>query len=246
MKQLELDNVVRQYLISKGRNQMNGYSRYLQLAIMGLNDIHADFGTEEKIAKLSVNRSNFTINLPEDVLELNMIFFNNTSGYIEPFVQLTGMSYALDGSCYTPGANISPNAQQVNPSWADDNFRSGDYVGRDFGSVSGSRFTYTKNPQTNQVQLSSNAPSSVYVSYKGSPSIVNKKHMVHPYYVEPIMFYMDWAESRFKNNVSPGEKAEKHRQYINSKDKLGLRLARFSLHDAIDAVRQTTRLAPKI
>jgi hypothetical protein len=180
------------------------------------------------------------------MIELNMIFFNNSNGYIEPFVRLTDMSYTVDGKCLTDDVAVSPNAQQMGFSWADDNFRSGDYVGRDFGSVKGSRFTYNINPEDNRIQLSSNAPRSVYISYKGSPSTVDGKHLVHPYYIEPIMFYMDWAESRFKGNISPAEKAEKHRQYVNAKHKMGLRLGRFSLQDAIDAVRQTTRLAPKI
>jgi hypothetical protein len=240
-----LDSVVRDYmLMGEGKESLHGYSRYLQAAIRGLKDMHYDVSGVPQVAVREVEDGG-RITLPEDTIRIvRMGYLDATGRFIEFYVDNTLVVNAqgpMNCSGDTNTLQYSDVGIPIAPTPADmtSMMRNGQIIGRQYGTVGGSIYTYRVDWAQGVVELSSNICGQVIIEYLGDPQKVNGQYAVHPFLVEPLQAYMNYAINRFKKSVAPGEKDYAFRQYVLKKSHAHQRFVSESIGNIINKSRTT-------
>ena len=247
-----LDSIIREYLIEEGRDNLHEYPRYLQMAIRGLKDLDYDVSGVPRVEVLEIDNLG-RATLPSDVVNVYRIgFMNSDKRIVEIFKDERIMvnydqQYNCTASAYTK--NITPVS---NPSvstsptidWSN-HYRNGEPIGRYYGNEGGGAYSYNIDLNHGVIEFSSNVSGSVIIQYLGDPRKVNGKHRVHPFLVEPIKAWIEYASKRRKPNVSKGEVQFLFNQYVLAKGHAAVRFFSESLGNLYNASRKTFNQSAK-
>lgn len=245
MQTVTLDEIVREYIISEGRDSMHKYPQYLQFAIRGLKELQYDVSGVPKVEVLPVN-SLSSVELPQDVIRVMRIgFVDGTGRFVEIYADDTLVVDAEGNYNCSTGSN---NALNTNDSYApiyftyDDlqnTFRNGQVIGRQYGNAGGGIYSYRVDQNQGVIQFSSNVNGQVILEYLADPNKVNGQFIVHPFLVEPIMAFIAYASVRYNRGVPAGEKQYSFSNYINKKHHANIRFQSESVGSLFNASRKT-------
>lgn len=245
----KLKDIVEEYMREEERLDDAYYFLYLDYAISGLRDLHYDVSGVIKQAKITVNTSNNTVNLPPDLIKLIGVSAFDGSKLVA-LSRNNNIFKNLDDCGNPTGSSNSLGTGNSDlfgfPSSAR-HFRDGSVIGAFYGLGSTSNFgEYRYNKEYNRIELSTyTAISHLIVEYLADVSQINGEFIVHEYLVEPIKNWIDWVSKRRKNIVSAGEKQLLEDQYTRSKRKARIRLSSISIAEMQDLSRRTFSQAPK-
>lgn len=252
----KLDEIVREYIIEKGGETEHGFPRYLQLAINGLRELNLDVSGVTKTVALEIDNDTLTAQLPDDYIKYVKI------GVCEPDGLIHTMGYN-PAICLPRGADECGNPKidlqstqgvgyvgaNAFTSGISQHFRNGEIIGRFYGIGGGQNAIgqYRIDKENNQIQFGSvpNLTAAV-LEYIGDISTVGGEHMVHEYVVEALKAYMYWADIRRKRSVGLGEKQMARAEFYNEQRKSTERYNSFTFEEALQALRRSFKLAPKI
>jgi hypothetical protein len=101
--------------------------------------------------------------------------------------------------------------------------------------------------ERNKIQFASGLDSqSIVMEYIANISQVDGNYVVHPYLVECLKAYIDWASIRRLRSVSPSEKEMCRRDYYNERRRASERFSNFTIEEAMQMTRKAFKLAPKL
>jgi hypothetical protein len=244
MNTITLDEIVREYMIGEGKESFHDYPRYLQMAARGLKEMNTDVSAVPMVSILEVEDGG-RATLPQDLIRPIRIGFAGSDGrFIEIYSDNT-LIVGTDGvySCATDTDNLSGLDQTVpissNIADLSGSFRNGEVIGRQYGNVGGSVFSYRMDWARGVAEFSSNISGQVVLEYLGDPQKVDGQYIVHPFLIEPILAWLAYSLIRFKKSVSPNEKNYAFQQYVNKKRHARIRFASESIGSIINASRKT-------
>jgi hypothetical protein len=117
-----------------------------------------------------------------------------------------------------------------------DHYRNGENIGAYYNHKGGNPYLFRVNEQNNTIELSSNAPSVVFLKYSARPEKVNGAFEVHDFLLEPLLAWIDYADNRRKRGVSRNVVNDLQRAYVLQKTKLAKRLNAMTKADFLNAV----------
>lgn len=240
----ELSDIVKEFLLAKGKDTMHEFPRYLQFAIRGMKDMHFDVSGVPKVEVLDVDMGG-RATLPEDIIRIIRMGFINPEGrFVEIFVDDTIVVNAEGKYSCETGEN-QLNSKEVSiplfptPESIANVSRNGQILGRRYGHVGGGVYSYRMDWARGVAEFSSNVNGQIILEYLSDPVKINGKYQVHPFLIEPIMTYMYWSSIRFLRSVSPQEKRIAHQDYLNQKHHARVRFVSESIGNMINASRKT-------
>lgn len=250
---VSLDYIVRNVLVSLEESSLNRYQTYLQYAIRGFRELNLHASNTLKIAYLPI-LSNKAVNLPSDFVKYTKI-----GVCVNGRIVLLGLD---DSLCLNKDFNdcgdaleiaIAPNVPNDTLTAYNfgyyflDHYHNGQYVGGIYGLGGGYNGMgyYRLNPEANQIQLTSNIPSTeIVLEYisdglnpDGSASIPKET-------IEAMIAYVHWK--RVQNNPKMQQEAElRRRDYIVEYNKLKHFTLSFSVQEYLQMIRTYVHSAPK-
>ena len=249
---LTLDSIIKNYLIERGENTEQGYQRYLQLAINGLQDMNYDVSGQLEYMDVELDNS-MSIPIPPDTVNIVSVMFRLGDKLIvsandSSLNMTTSLKCGVDSAPSNSSANdiqgYFGSRLSFTESQAAKHWRNGEPTGAHFNSHGGNPFTFRVNHQMNVVELSSNHPRKVVLSYLPTEKTMNEQHLVHPFLKEPIIAWLNYAGMRSKS-VSKSLINDYKRTYVQVKEHARKRFNAFTKEDFLNAVRKGYTAAPK-
>jgi len=243
-----IGDVVDEYIISAGYDSRNSYARLLNMAIRGLKDMNYDVSGEPTWALLELDDMG-RATIPDGMVNIIGIFINSPQGLLEvvegtklapTIVTAQGTEEILPNQINYDNANLL-DGNFINPAR---HFQNGQFIGAFYAGVESNPFKYRRNYDTNKFEFSSNVCNPI-IEYLKDPSMVNGKHVVNPLIMDALMYWLHFADTRFKRSVSPNEKDFNQRKYIVSKNLAARRMVSMSPANFRDAARSGYSLTTK-
>lgn len=256
-----LDDIVKQYCLETGDSSLQNYVRYYNFGIRGIRELNRDVLFKMKTVHLPVNQNTLTSQLPIDYLDYLRIG-TVVEGRVIPFGVNNDLafnrSFNACGNIQT--YNNWPN-NVVQPfsglSWGGFNMFTphtinGQSMGGFFGIGGGNNaFGYYRiDAERSVIQFTSAwIVDSVYLEYLTDVSGDEQGRVeVHDYDYEAVLAYIAWRH--VQNNQSQtfglGEKRNRRDEYYNQRNLSKMRRSRFTMEEAYQAIRKSTKLSPKI
>ena len=235
MESVKLKEIVKEFILAKGEDSLHKFSIYLQHAIRGLKDINQDVSGVLKIAELELTNTNSAV-MPDDLIKIAKIGISRGNNQMtEIYVDNT----IIPNPEVTTGTGVAEGFIGSSINDISDMYKNGENVGGLFGNEGGSAYGYNINYASGTITVSSNVTSPLIVLYLANPQKVNGEYVVHPFLVEPIMRFIYYAEMRYKQNYSRGEKNEAHRDYVLAKHHANVQFKSRSIGEMRNASRKT-------
>ncbi len=252
MNHVTLDSIIKNYLIERGDNTKHGYQRYLQLAINGLQDMNYDVSGQLEYMDVELDNS-MSIPIPPDTVNIVSVMFRLKN---ELIVSANDSSLNMSTS-YKCGKAVAPTNENANDvqGYFDQRYRftereitkhwrNGEPTGAFFNEHGGNPYRFKVNHQMGVVELSSNHPRNVILSYLPTEKTINGAHLVHPFLKEPLIAWLNYADRRSKN-VSKALINDYKHTYVQVKEHARKRFNAFTKEDFLNAVRKGYSAAPK-
>lgn len=234
-KQVKLDDIVREFILSTGSDSLHQYPIFLQHAIRGLKNCDYDVSGVPRCVQLTLSSTN-SATLPADFVKAIKFGHVDSGGRMIEIYKDDTIIPNPDSEVSTNGTNGIVNSYNEPPS---NLFRNGEFIGRQYGHEGGSIYSLNINYEAGTVSFSSNVKAPVYVIYISDPKKVNGEYLVHPFLVEPVMRYIYYASIRFKKNVPRGEKDAAFRDFLNAKHHANVQFYSESAGSIVNASRKT-------
>jgi hypothetical protein len=243
-----IGNIVDEYIIEAGYDSRHNYSRLLNIAIRGLKELTYDVSGEPTWAFLELDQNN-TSTIPEGVVKILGIYMNSEGGLMEVVEDTNGAPFVVkkDGTTQRPSQVLpSDDTFSLDNTYYNSakHFQNGQYIGANYEGVESNPYKYIRNYDTNKLEFSSNVVSPV-MEYLKNPKLVDGKHIVDEYVAPAILYYLHYADTRFKKNVSPSEKAFNHKNYLAAKNLAARRITAMSRGNFRSAARKGYSLTTK-
>lgn len=243
-----IGDVVDEYMIEVGYDSRQQYSRLLNMAIRGLKDLTYDVSGEPTWDLLTLDDNNRAVP-PDGLVKIIGIYMNSNQG-LQEVVESSKLAPTIvnDSGEEVIPVNVFPtdygtlyNNYYNNSA---QHFQNGQYIGAEYAGVESNPFKYRRNYDTNRLEFSSNVSSPV-IEYLKDPKMVNGKHVVHPFIMDALMYWLHYADTRFKKSTPAGEKDFNQRRYLSSKNLAARRLVSLSTGNFRDAARAGYSLTSK-
>ncbi len=251
---MELEKVVREFLIETGRTE-HRFVQALQLGIACLRELHYDIMGVPVIKELTVSEID-TVDLPNDYLNYIRIGVTDSHGFFREIGVNDGI--ALNRTLNDCGKRISRKKSTDDSSSSDYNignveyssvhYTNGENVGRYFGLGGGNNinggFKIDKNYQ--QIQLDRyQGGATITLEYLADPNKTDGEFTVHPFAIETIKAWIDWKLTENNANIGAGVSERKRQLYGGNKKLLRSRMSSKSVQDLLQAFRKGNKASPK-
>jgi hypothetical protein len=256
-----LDDIVKQYCLETGDSTLQNYVRYYNFAVRGVRELNRDVLYTMKTVNLTVNQNTLTALLPVDYvdyLRIGTVY----QGRIVPFGVNNDLAFNRTyDSCGNIQAYQNWPYNTVEPlsgiSWGGFNMFTphtinGQNMGGYFGIGGGNNgFGYYRiDTERGVIQFASAWDiETVYFEYLVDVSSDAQGRVeVHDYEYEAILAYVAWrhAQNNQSQTFGLGEKRNRRQEYYNQRDLAKMRRSRFTMEEAYQAIRKSTKLSPKI
>ena len=252
---MELEKVVREYLIESGRTE-HRFAQALQFGISCLRELEFDVTGSPVIKILPVN-DNDTVDLPDDYLNYIRIGYSDTYGRFRELG--LNKNIALNRNltdCGTRGSRTHlDQIKEDGDVWIpypleyySEHYRNGESVGRFYGAGGGNNvrggFRIDKN--YSQIQLENYiGGDTITLEYLADPNKSEGNFDIHPFAVETVKSWIDWKMNASNPNVSPSFSESKRFLYSRNKKLLFARMSSLSVQDMLQAFRKGNKASPK-
>jgi hypothetical protein len=253
MKYATLDYIVRNVIVSLEESSLRRYQTYLQYCIRGVRELNLFAGSVPKTVHLPM-LANKAINLPSDYVK-----------YVKIGICINGriVTLGLDdslclndnyGECGDPLEVVIANLDNNNYSWLAygypflSYYHNNQWVEGLFGVGGGfnSRGYYKENPEKNQIQFTSNVPSTEIILEYISDGVREDGSAVVPMEaVEYLINFVHWKRVEAKHDSTESEIARWREMsrvaYNNYKHFHQM----FSVEEYLDSYRKNVQQLPK-
>lgn len=251
-----LDDIVKEYLIEIGDNQMNRYARFYQFGVAGLREFHNDMTGVPKTVLLDIN-SNDTVDLPSDFVNYVRIGICGADGIIYALGRNDNID--LNKQYNDCGVQVKPNYQQTgfvgnvavvaNPGEFNANWRNGELEGRFFGIGGGNNangyFRMNRNDNTLVLSGLSCEVHSIVLEYLADIEVAGADFPVHQFIIETLKAWIYWKSIQRDRNVAGNIKSQAQDDYIKARRVARKRLESVPLSEWYEAIRSQNKMAPK-
>lgn len=249
---ISINEIVEDLLIQEDRNTSHKKKKYQHLAVNGLRELSYDLNGYIKYVKLDVNTSNNTVDLPSDFIKEVGVGVINSDGN---FISLSRNNKIFKdkddcGNTINPVSRANSNDFYYGGAVGNDiaqHWRNGQATGKYYGNQpSQSTGDYKINKQYGVIELSTNtSQASIILKYLADVEMINGDFLVHPFLREPLKNYIYWQDKAFSSSISPSEKRELKRLYVQSKNWARMRFFSFNYDEAREIARASFFQAPK-
>lgn len=244
-----ISDLVDEFAIERGYDSRHQKARLLNMAIRGLKEIHYDVSGTPTWVQLEIDNKN-TASIPDGLINIIRVWVN-FKGY--------GMCEVVETTKMTPTLITNQGAEErgdvydstegvygLDEFYNNDNphYRLGQFTGGVYKGVGSNPFVYRRNYDTNRLEFSSNVQSPI-LEYLTDPLLVNGEYVVHPLIQDALLFYLHYADSRFKKYVGAGEKHFNQQKYVAAKNHARLRMSAITSGNLRAAARGSYSLSTK-
>lgn len=266
MQQFKLRNIIKEYLVELGEDQIdNRYPQFLQIAIAGLRKMNTHINGFKKVAQLEINENTDIALLPEDYIDYYKIFMVRGSQMFSLGLN-ENMQPALPDDCGTDNVpnyfnranNSNNNDTDINGlfySFTTHYDENGRNIGKYYGIKGGQNLVgeYRIWPQYGYMSIvrltidqGGVIDDRVYMEYLANPQIVDGDHTVHPFDVEALKAWMFWRYVQRKPQYAEGKIERARIDWMREKDEAKSMHSSINVNELLSAYRTGFQLAPKI
>lgn len=239
-------------------------------ALRGIRELGFDVVSRIKSLKLSVDKSNNTVLLPDDYVDLLKLGVVDANGILRVFGENKNINYSR--KMVTPSStgdseegplnidsnligNRSDDKSATNPDggtsndfqhYIFENYLFNGSIGRMYGVGGGHREgEYRINLDQNRIEIDTSEDFSEIVLEYVADEARSTNPVIHVYAEEALRSYIYYKLCERKANVPAGEKSRARAEYYNERRKASRRLSNFSKEEAMRITRKNFRLIPK-
>tara|TARA_R100000654_G_scaffold14811_3_gene31843 strand:- start:8206 stop:9048 length:843 start_codon:yes stop_codon:yes gene_type:complete len=272
-----LNQIINDFIITLADDDFAGTASDTQLrthALRGIREIGFDMSNKVRSLKLTVNKSNNTVELPDDYVGINKIGVVGDDGIVYVLGENKNINYSQAYSDADGKVTDSSNANDRDgdgvldriddksatnsgsPSSSDEisqGFNS--YIFRNYVYGSSSALygvggghlygNYRLNLDQNRIELEMNQSIDEIVMEYIADEGRSKNPSVSVYAQEALMAYMYYKIIERKASVPANEKARARTEYYNERRKANARIKSFSKEEALKTIRKNFKQSPK-
>lgn len=232
-----LNDVVLNYMTSRGLETKHGMHKYRMMAVEGLRQIAWDAGGGgsgmPKEVKLLVDKETMSVNLPPDYIKKLAVGIMLPNGQLLSLIENNNLSILDRTMCQADSMIPNYVGDWENAVDVAGSFSAGQYIGRDFG-VGAQTFVGEYREYNGQLLLNPYYQfSHVIVRYISQLQKISGQYLVHPYLELPLQYYIDYKDIAFSPMVSANEKMFKKKQFGNALREAIQRFNTFTVEEAI-------------
>lgn len=267
-----LDQIVSDYIITmEGDDYANNVSDTLirTYALRGIREMGFDMSNRIRSLKLSVNKTNSTVELPDDYVDLIKVGVIGADGLIYVYGENKNMHIAQKYDVSTGSDLVAANATDSDADGVFDRVdvtsTSGDYDGlRGYDSyvfrnylyentmgglygLGGGIYTgeYRVNLDQNRIELGSiDGTSEVVIEYVCDEAR-SKNPSIHLFMESALRAYIYFKCIEKKSAIPLGEKGRARQEYYNERRLANSRMKAFSKEEALKTIRKNFKQSPK-
>jgi len=261
---VNLEYVVHSVLMDLDDPTLHFYKKYLQYAIIGLEQLNLFTGDQVKVAYLKFNQDTKTVDLPNDYITYTKIGYND-GGVISLFGLNNSLMLARKpDDCGNPMNENTTNCGESTTSGSGNqlsnlilpysgyyyapHYRNGQFVGELYGGAGGrhndGEFRIDKTNRkivfNSEVQVSE-----IILEYKSSGVSDDGSTCIPREYVPALKAFIHWQRRRYKDKVSRGEKNALRQEYYDAFEQLKNLNLSFTLREFLDSTRGSYKQTPK-
>ena len=207
-------------------------------ALRGIRELGFDVVSRIKSIKLDVDKTNNTVAIPDDYVDMIKLGVVDSDGIIRVFGENKHINYSRKVS----GTSTSDSEEGPLPIEA--NFINS--LGRLYGIGGGFREGfYRLNLDQNRIEIDTDASHDSLVMEYVADEARSTNPVIHVYAEEALRSYIYYKLCERKSTVPANEKARARSEYYNERRKANRRLSNFSKEEAMRVTRKNFKLAPK-
>tara|TARA_E500000318_G_scaffold66306_1_gene61169 strand:- start:1926 stop:2780 length:855 start_codon:yes stop_codon:yes gene_type:complete len=239
-------------------------------ALRGIRELGFDVVSRIKSLKLTVDKTNNTVAIPDDYVDLIKIGCVDGDGILRIFGENKNINYSRKVSAGTSTSdseegplpiegNFVLNREDAKSATTNDLNTADDYdyyvfenymyngsIGRLYGIGGGHKEgEYRINLDQNRIEIDTNSGYDELVMEYVADEARSTNPVIHVYAEEALRAYIHYRLCERKSNVPANEKARARSEYYNERRKANRRLSNFTKDEAMRVVRKNFKLAPK-
>jgi len=238
-------------------------------ALRGIRELGFDVVSRIKSLKLTINKDNNTVAIPDDYVDMIKLGVVDSEGVLRVFGENKHLNYSrkVSGTSTSDSeegplpieANFILNRQDSKSSTAQDLNTADDYdqyvfenylyngsLGRLYGMGGGFKEgEYRINLDQNRIEIDTNGSFSEVVMEYVADEARSTNPVIHIYAEEALRAYIYYKLCERKSTVPANEKARARSEYYNERRKANRRLTNFSKDEAMRITRKNFKLVPK-
>ena len=236
-------------------------------ALRGIRELGFDVVSRIKSIKLDVDKTNNTVSIPDDYVDMIKLGVVDSDGIVRIFGENKNLNYSrkVSGTSTSDSeegplpieANFIKNRvddkEACQPNTAEDydyyvfeNYMYNGSLGRLYGIGGGFREGfYRLNLDQNRIEIDTDGSYSKVVMEYVADEARSTNPVVHVYAEEALRSYIYYKLCERKSTVPANEKARARSEYYNERRKANRRLSNFSKEEAMRVTRKNFKLAPK-
>lgn len=239
-------------------------------ALRGIREMGFDILKRVRSVKRSINKTNNTVPLPDDFVDMTKIGVVGTDGLVYVFAENKNINYSQS---YVSEANVEgPDDAAYLESRQDDktatggisnvsgdpiddgfdsyifrNFLYGNYEGGLYG-VGGAHHSgeYRINYDQNRIEIDTSLVGDEVVIEYIADEARSENPTIHVYAEEALRQYIYYKLIERKGSVPGQEKARARAEYFNELRRANSRMSNFTKQEALNVIRRNFRQSPKI
>jgi hypothetical protein len=238
-------------------------------ALRGIRELGFDVVSRIKSLKLTINKANNTVAIPDDYVDMIKLGVVDSEGVLRVFGENKHLNYSRKVSSASTSdseegplpieANLISNREDSKTATAQDLNTADDYdqyvfenylyngsLGRLYGMGGGfKQGEYRINLDQNRIEIDTNGSFSELVIEYVADEARSTNPVIHIYAEEALRAYIYYKLCERKSTVPANEKARARSEYYNERRKANRRLTNFSKDEAMRITRKNFKLAPK-
>ena len=239
-------------------------------ALRGIRELGFDVVSRVKSLKLTVDKTNNTVAIPDDYVDMIKLGVVDSDGILKIFGENKHINYSrkLSSGSSTSDSEKGPldiegnfirNREDSKSSTAPDANTADDYdyyifenymyngsLGRLYGIGGGFKHgEYRINLDQNRIEVDTDGSYSEVVLEYVADEARSTNPVIHVYAEEALRAYIHYKLCERKSTVPANEKARARSEYYNERRKANRRLSNFSKDEAMRITRKNFKLAPK-
>jgi hypothetical protein len=238
-------------------------------ALRGIRELGFDVVSRVKSLKLTINKTNNTVAIPDDYVDMIKLGVVDSDGILKIFGENKHINYSrevIDGTITdSPNGPLdiegnfildrkdSKSATAPDSNTAEDydyyvfeNYMYNGSLGRLYGIGGGFKHgEYRINLDQNRIEVDTNGSYSEVVLEYVADEARSTNPVIHVYAEEALRSYIYYKLCERKSTIPANEKARARSEYYNERRKANRRLSNFSKDEAMRITRKNFKLAPK-
>lgn len=264
---ISVDQIVNDFMLTlDGDDYVNNASGVVvrNYALRGVREMGFDIAKKIKSLKLEVNKTNSTVELPDDFVDYTKIGIVGSDGLVYVFGenknQNMAMKYLLDSSENRVDSNndgvydrVDAKTEGVGRASISDfesytfrNFLYEGNIGRAYG-IGGGKYSgeFRINNEQNRIELYSTAGYSEVIIEYIADEARSECPSIHIYAENALRSYIYYRLVERKANVPASEKGRARQEYYNERRLANARLKSFTKEEALKTIRKNFKQSPK-